>query len=53
MIAGCGNSNMLGDMAIDGYTNLVGADLSRGRVVDHKVIHLFCVINFSCLPPQL
>lgn len=29
MIAGCGNSNMLEDMALDGYTNLVGADISR------------------------
>lgn len=29
MVAGCGSSNMLGDMADDGYTDLVGADLSR------------------------
>jgi hypothetical protein len=29
MIAGCGSSNMLGDMADDGYENLIGADLSR------------------------
>ena len=29
MVAGCGSSNMLGDLADDGYKNLVGADLSR------------------------
>jgi SAM-dependent methyltransferase len=29
MIAGCGSSNMLGDMAEDGYEHLVGADFSR------------------------
>jgi len=29
MLAGCGSSNMLGDMADDGYENLVAADLSR------------------------
>lgn len=29
MIAGCGSSNMIGDMADDGYQNLVGADFSR------------------------
>ncbi len=29
MVAGCGSSNMIGDMAEDGYTNLIGADLSR------------------------
>lgn len=29
MIAGCGSSNMLGDMADDGYENLVGGDISR------------------------
>jgi hypothetical protein len=29
MLAGCGSSNMLGDMADDGYEKLVAADLSR------------------------
>eukprot|EP00598_Pedospumella_elongata_P010213 CAMPEP_0184989994 /NCGR_PEP_ID=MMETSP1098-20130426/30608_1 /TAXON_ID=89044 /ORGANISM="Spumella elongata, Strain CCAP 955/1" /LENGTH=278 /DNA_ID=CAMNT_0027515111 /DNA_START=36 /DNA_END=868 /DNA_ORIENTATION=- len=29
MIAGCGSSNMIGDMADDGYERLVAADLSR------------------------
>mmetsp|Transcript_31749 Transcript_31749/g.53555 ORF Transcript_31749/g.53555 Transcript_31749/m.53555 type:complete len:305 (-) Transcript_31749:172-1086(-) len=29
MVAGAGSSNLLGDMADDGYTSLIGADLSR------------------------
>ena len=29
LVAGCGSSNMLGDMANDGYTDIIGADLSR------------------------
>lgn len=29
MIAGCGSSNMLGDMADDGYEQLTGLDISR------------------------
>lgn len=29
MIAGCGSSNLIGDMADDGYEHLVAADLSR------------------------
>jgi hypothetical protein len=29
MIAGCGNSNMPGDMVEDGYKNVVCSDLSR------------------------
>lgn len=29
MISGCGSSNMLGDMAEDGYENLTGLDVSR------------------------
>lgn len=29
MVAGCGNSYMMEDMVSDGYTNVVGADLSR------------------------
>ena len=36
MIAGCGNSNMLGDMADDGYQNIVGADLSRVAITQLK-----------------
>jgi 2-polyprenyl-3-methyl-5-hydroxy-6-metoxy-1,4-benzoquinol methylase len=35
MIAGCGSSNMLEDMAADGYQQLVGADISR--VVIHQM----------------
>eukprot|EP01038_Epipyxis_sp_PR26KG_P014093 gene14093-18912_t len=37
MIAGCGSSNMLGDMAEDGYTDLVGADLSRVAISQLQV----------------
>lgn len=36
MIAGCGSSNMLGDMADDGYSLLVGADLSRVVITQLK-----------------
>jgi len=36
MVAGCGSSNMLGDMADDGYEDLVGADLSRVVITQLK-----------------
>lgn len=36
MVAGCGSSNMLGDMADDGYTNVVGADWSRVVIAQLK-----------------
>lgn len=36
MMAGCGSSNMLGDMADDGYEDLVGADLSRVVITQLK-----------------
>lgn len=36
MIAGCGSSNMIGDMADDGYTNLVAADISRVVITQLK-----------------
>ncbi len=36
MVAGCGSSNMLGDMADDGYTDIVGADLSRVVITQLK-----------------
>ena len=36
MIAGCGSSNMIGDMAEDGYTSLVGADFSRVVITQLK-----------------
>jgi SAM-dependent methyltransferase len=48
LIAGCGSSNMLGDMAEDGYQNLVGGDWSRValaqlkyRYRDHPEISFF------------
>lgn len=37
LVAGCGNSNMLEDMAKDGYTELVGADLSRVVINQMKI----------------
>ncbi len=36
MVAGCGSSFMLGDMADDGYENLVGADWSRVVIAQLK-----------------
>lgn len=36
MVAGCGTSNMLGDMLEDGYDTLVGADLSRVAITQMK-----------------
>jgi hypothetical protein len=36
MVAGCGSSNMLGDMADDGYTNIIGADWSRVVIAQLK-----------------
>lgn len=36
LIAGCGSSNMLGDMVDDGYTHLVGADISRVCIKEMK-----------------
>ncbi len=36
LIAGCGTSNMLGDMADDGYERLVGADWSRVALAQLK-----------------
>lgn len=36
MIAGCGSSNMLGDMADDGYLHLLGCDLSRVCIAQLK-----------------
>lgn len=48
MVAGCGSSNMLGDMADDGYENIVGSDWSRVvnaqlkyRYADYPQISLF------------
>jgi hypothetical protein len=48
MVAGCGSSNMLGDMADDRYENLVGGDWSRVvnaqlkyRYADYPQISLF------------
>jgi 2-polyprenyl-3-methyl-5-hydroxy-6-metoxy-1,4-benzoquinol methylase len=35
MIAGCGNSNLIQDMADDGYQELIGYDVSR--VVIHEM----------------
>lgn len=37
MVAGCGSSNMLEDMALDGYENIVGADLSRVAIANKKI----------------
>jgi 2-polyprenyl-3-methyl-5-hydroxy-6-metoxy-1,4-benzoquinol methylase len=37
MVAGCGNSNMLEDMALDGYTNIVGADISRVVIAQLRI----------------
>lgn len=36
MVAGCGSSNMIGDMVEDGYENIVGADLSRVAITQMK-----------------
>jgi hypothetical protein len=36
MVAGCGSSNLLGDMADDGYQKLVAADLSRVVITQLK-----------------
>jgi SAM-dependent methyltransferase len=36
LIAGCGTSHMLGDMADDGYQQLVGADTSRVAIAQLK-----------------
>lgn len=36
MIAGCGSSNMVGDMADDGFTNLIAADISRVVITQLK-----------------
>jgi EEF1A lysine methyltransferase 4 len=36
MIAGCGNSHFIEDMADDGYTDLVGVDLSRVAIAIMK-----------------
>lgn len=36
MVAGCGSSNMIGDMAEDGFTSIVGADWSRVVIAQLK-----------------
>jgi ubiquinone/menaquinone biosynthesis C-methylase UbiE len=36
MVAGCGSSNMLGDMADDGFRYLTGADISRVVITQLK-----------------
>lgn len=37
MIAGCGTSHMAGDMANDGYTNIIAADISRVAIKQLEV----------------
>lgn len=37
IVAGCGSSNMLEDMAIDGYTNIIGADISRIAIANQRI----------------
>ena len=44
MIAGCGNSNLAGDMVKDGYTKVVCGDISRVFVVVVVVV-VVVVIN--------